>query len=257
MVQSSTACDYVRSVRHVASHAGVRAFEIGTPHLEGFLADPDISWNTKSLRHIAVRIWHKWGADRGFWPLSPELMSIRLPRKRRIAQPALDVDQARRVLAWATTPLEKRVAYVGLYAGLRPAEIRDLSPGQWTVGFSGIQKLTVQGKATSPEREVPVHPLLEPLRDEILSIKPSRKQVLKVAEQIREGLGIEGFETRWLRRTFGRALRELGVPREVIGALLGHTPSSVTEYPYVPVTVKEMSDAIRTLTYGSDQLGLW
>lgn len=257
MVATTTAVDYLRSIHHVARYAGVLSHLIGSYHLEAFLSDPFISWNTKSLRLISVRMWHRWGAERGHWNKDPELLDIRLPRKPRKAQPALDLDQARLLLGWARTPLEKRVVYSGLYAGLRPAEIKDLSPNQWTVAFSGEQILTVQGKATSPEREVPVHPFLAPLRDVILSISPSRRQVLRTADRIRAELGIPGFETRWLRRTFARAHRQLGTPQEVIGFYLGHSPSSVTEDPYAPVTLEEAVRHQRKLTYGVDQLPLW
>lgn len=57
------------------------------------------------------------------------------------------------------------------------------------------------------------------------------------------------FSSHTLRRTFGVTMSELGVSRDVIGALLGHAPGSVTVAAYIPVRWQEMLDAISRLTY--------
>jgi integrase len=56
------------------------------------------------------------------------------------------------------------------------------------------------------------------------------------------------FSCHSLRRTFAVHLSEAGIPREVIGSILGHAPASVTE-TYAPVRYVEMREAIDVLSY--------
>lgn len=223
--------------------------------LEAFLAS-DYSWHTKNLGLIAVRMWHRWGAERRFWERDPELLDLKLRRQALPAPKALTLDQARLLISLARSPVEKRIVFLGLYAGLRPGEIREVSSKDWFVTAAGEEVIRVQGKRTSPERDVPVHPRLSMARSELVVVAMTRRQMLRVVRGFREPLGVEDFSAKWLRATFGQALQGLGVERDVISALLGHAVGSVTATSYVPVSRQERIDAIRRLHYGDQQMRL-
>lgn len=251
LVASTTAQDYIRSIHHVARHAGVSPVEIHSHHLDAFLADPALSWHTKSLRLIAVRMWHRWGAGRGEWALEPDIIDTRL-RHRPVSDPcALTLPQTMALLQAARSDLQRRLVYPGLFAGLRPGEIRDLCAARWVIGLSGSWELRVQGKQTSPPRKVPVHPVLCRLRDDMLSLMPSRKQLLRAARELRDAIDVPDFAPKWLRATFSQALRDVGVERAVIGALLGHSSLGVTTDSYTGVSRAEMAQALARLPYGN------
>lgn len=251
LVAETTAADYIRSIRHVARHAGVSVEKIRSHHLDTFLADPHLSWHTKSLRLIATRIWHRWGAERGCWPIEVDLLDTRL-RQRPIPDPnALTLPQVFALLQAARSDIERRLVYPGLLAGLRPGEILDLSSARWVIGLSGLQELHVQGKRTSPARRVPVHPVLARLRDDILGVAPSRKDLLAAARGLRDPIGVEDFTPKWLRPTFAQALREADVENVIVGALLGHARLGVTADNYSPPTMAKMGRALQRLPYGS------
>lgn len=251
LVAEDTAKDYLRSVYHVARHAGIDPTMIRAVHLEAFLNDPDYSWHTKQLRLIAVRIWHRWGAERQHWPLDPDLMDTKLRKAPKEEPPALTLDQAVQLLRLADSSAKRRIVYPGLLAGLRPREIIDLSDNLWFVGAGGIERLWVQGKQTSPRRKVPVHPTLARMKTEILSVRMTRYLFRKTAASLQASLGVEGFTIKWLRATFSQALKERGVERAVIGGLLGHSNLGVTADHYVPPTLPEMAAALLELPYGN------
>lgn len=251
LVKATTADDYLRDVRRVAKHAGVGPQELRSRHLEDFLADPRYSPSTKQRAVIASKMWHKWGADRDLWPRDIDLLDLRVRKPPPASKPALTLDQAKLLLQCAHTPLQMRFAFTGLYAGLRPSEIRFLDGNSWFTDLDGRQTILVQGKSTSPERSVPVHPVLVHLRDEILSTGvPSRRKMIETAAWAREQVGVCEFQTRWLRRTFGRAVRSRGGQRDVISSLLGHSIGGVTERHYVPVEREEQVRDLYALRYG-------
>lgn len=252
LVAQSTADDYIRSIRHVSRHSGVPPEELRAVQVEAFLADPSLSWHTKNLRLIAVRMWHRWGALRGRWPFDPDLLDLRLRKQRPPPTPALTLEQAHLLLSVAKSPVEKRLAYPGLLAGLRPSEKRYLSHDQWFVGIGGWWRLRVQGKKTSPPREVPVHPLLQHHREEILSVGVVSKHAMgSVVKRWRVALDLPEFTLKWTRRTFAQALKEVDVEDAVIAALLGHSRLGVTRDNYLNgVKRTEMERSVRKLPYG-------
>ena len=57
----------------------------------------------------------------------------------------------------------------------------------------------------------------------------------------------------WLRRSFSERMVDVGIERDVIGAILGHSTQSITTQHYAPVTWTEMVRAIRRLDYADEK----
>ena len=244
-VSESSAVDYLRGLRRIARHAGVSLFELRVEHLEELLAEP-LSWQSKNQSMVAFRQFHRWGARRGLWDFDPELEEMRLGRRPRRMQLSLTLDQAAELLEVADDWAERRLVCVGLYTGLRLAEISSLDRHSWVTRIGGDLALRVHCKG-EVEREVPVHHALEELRGEIVEAR-HRRHFQRAAIRLRSHLGVD-LTPHTLRRTFGLALSEAGVERDVIGALLGHIPSGVTVTHYVPVRWQEQAAAIQRVNY--------
>lgn len=246
-VSESTARDYERAIVRVERFCGLSRFEINTPALEEFLSN-GASWSTKNQSLVAFRLFHRWGVRRGYCTPDLELEELRLPRRRYALTLPLTAPEAQALLRAASSPCQIRLTHLGLYAGLRFEEIRSVSPTTWVVGVAGTQQLRVWGKG-SVYREVPVHPELERVREQILERDCTRRNLLTAVTQLRTRLDIPYMTSRTLRRTFAEALSEAGVEREVVGGLLGHSPSGITATHYAPVRTREKTEAISCLHY--------
>lgn len=136
--------------------------------------------------------------------------------------------------------------YLGLYAGLRVSESERIDDAAWSEERG---RLTFVGKGRK-QREVPIHPELARVKENVL-VKPVGVGCLKHScRALAYASGI-AFTSHSLRRTFAVNLSEAGIGREVIGALLGHAPLSVTE-SYCPVRWSEAVEAVSALTYSEE-----
>lgn len=255
-VESSTAYDYLRGLDRIERETGVPPHLLSALVLEDFLASDEIGWSAKNLSLVAARLFHTWGARRGYWKLDPEIPELRLRRQRGRETQPLTLPEAQRVLGLARSPIERRLVYLGLWAGLRLIEITSLQPSWWVVGVGGAEELRVLGKG-SYRRVIPVHVRLAERRAEVLAGAAERRRLMKAMRRLQELSGIEHLSTRTLRRTFAERLSRAGVERDVIGALLGHAVTSVTTGHYAPVRWKEQQKAIEQLDYGTGQMPLW
>jgi integrase len=170
MVSESTVTTYVRAVHRLEVWAGKPAHEVTVDDVAGYLKS-DITHSVRQQSFVAYRLFHHWGALHKLWPLDAEIIDIRFPKVRHGPMPSLDREDARNLLAVAATPIEVRFAYLGLYTGLRLAEICALDRDGWS---GGVISATVKGGWI---HRLPVHSELAERRDEILSVIPHRRQV--------------------------------------------------------------------------------
>lgn len=252
-VTRSTATDYVRNLHRVARYSGVSPTDIRFIHIETYLSDPEKKWNTKNLALISVRMFHRWGAVRGYWELDPDLLEIRLRKNRPAAKEGLTLAEARALMAHADTPVRRRLVYPGLFAGLRTSENADLLPSRWTLGVGGVEMLTIADSKFGKTRKIPVHAALTARREELLATIVTEKVLRKTAREMREDIGRDDLTPQLLRVTFGQTMSDCGTERPVIGEILGHAQTSVTVTNYVPIRLSEQVVAMRTLDYGVDQ----
>lgn len=177
---------------------------------------------------MACRQFHYWGHVEGLWHLNG-MASLKTPKVARAPLPPMSQSDAKRALANCASPLTYRIAYGGLLAGLRISESAQLSEQTWRDGW-----LTVIGKGNK-KRRVPVHPELEPVRDEILAASPNRRTLEVTWTRYRDRHELRTVEhtnatTHSLRRTFATTMYDQGVPWEVVARLLGHGEDVTASY---------------------------
>lgn len=242
LVSDSSIEIYELSLRRIEKHAGVGRRELTLQHLERFLQN-GYSLQTKHLSLVAFRSHHRWGALQKHWPLNPEVFELKLPKKRKNPRPALSFRQAAILLSCGVTPVDARLIFLGLYAGMRLAEITAVDRYSFQGGL-----LIVPANKGHETFEVPLHAALAEKRSLILSEQPTREQIRKACLKLRHAVGLP-LTPQWLRRTYSQRLRKLGVERTVIEALLGHSRNSTLDQHYVDVAWEEMSEAVSQLHY--------
>lgn len=240
---------YLRARKRIEVHAGVEAQDLSTGDLLSFLSN-GYSFACKQQSFVAYRLWHRWGAGRGYWPLDPEVMEIRLRKPPVTTKPALTSIQAAELISSARSPLEHRVLYLGFYQGLRLAQ---------TVAADGrafrgsVLTMSTKGGWTL---DLPVHPEVQRVLPLILEDSPTRRQIQNAVIRMRERVGLP-ITTHWFRRTFAQRLRALKVEESIRKALMGHSLSDVTDTHYSPPTWEELVRGLERLSYSARQLALF
>lgn len=222
--------------------------------------DQEVAVSTRQLRVAAFRQLHMWGLlEKEKWA-DPAMLGVKsIPEPKRLPKPPISLLDATKTLTSCRTPNEYRVAYLGLYAGMRVSE----SASVVSSNLFG-DRLTFIGKGNK-ERSVPLHPELRKVLPLMIDDPPKTKAVLANSwTKMRDRLGIRDLKghpatTHSLRRTCADFLYDkAGVEREVVKAILGHG-SEVTDL-YAPVRIGKMKEAIDRIDYtlGTPvQLTLW
>lgn len=238
---ASTAYTYEDSLLRLERFSGKKPAELSVDDIRRFMREAAYHPGTKNLALHAIKEFHKWGVIEGHWQRNgiPELRGQRNPINPKRS---LERAEVLELLEASQRPTEARVALLGLYAGCRISESARIGEDEW----KGT-KLRFMGKGRKI-REVPVHPELQEHRGLILSRTPSSGTLQHTVRSLAHYTGID-MSSHSLRRTFGVTLSEAGVEREVIGALMGHAPSSTLTKSYVPVRMNEMEQAIAKLSY--------
>lgn len=243
LASENTLATYERCLRRLEHHSGHVRDELRLAHVQDLLLDQSMSQRTREIIFVSYRLFHRWGALQGHWPLDPHLVEMRFPKARHSMQPALSLEEARGLLAGIRTPVEVRLVYLGLYAGFRLASMVDLDETGWQ---GSVISVRVKGGWM---HRLPAHPLLMERRDEILSQPVGRRALQNACRRLRVHASGQPFTPKWLRRTFAERMAECGVEREVLGAVMGHSTSSVTVAHYAPVRWTEMVAAVKMLNW--------
>jgi integrase/recombinase XerD len=235
-----TAYTYENSLRRLERFLGKPAETFTSDDLRRFLRESPLHPQTKNSSAVGMKAFHRWGSLEGEWPLNG-ISEVPGPKVIHDPKECLTTVEARTLLQVVRRPNEARLLFLGLYAGLRVGEMARVDADCWR-----DDRLRFVGKGRKT-REVPVLPELAAKRELILSRGSSDSSLKQVVRSLVYLTGIQ-FSSHTLRRTFAVHLSEDGVPREVIGALLGHAPASVTE-TYAPVRWAEKLDAMDMLSY--------
>ena len=248
-----TAVSYSYSLKCLARWSGRDLFTLGSKganDLRAFKREADYKNTTKQQVVVAMHRFHEWGAQEGLWELNG-ILAVPSPKVRLPLKAPLSLESARRVIEEAKRPLEKRVVLLGLYAGCRISESAEMDETHLAGGW-----LTFTGKGNK-KRRVPVHPELANEIDDVLSFRPSSKQVLHSSfARLRDRIGLldeegETATSHTLRRTCGSALYDAGVPWEVVARLLGHGADVTARYAKIRPDV--LKDSIAKLDYYKGQ----
>lgn len=242
-----TAKSYSFSLKCLSKWAGKPLEEITAEDLRAFKREADYKTSTKQQVVVAHQ-FHKWGVVEGLWEPG-SILAIRTPRYVHAApKPPVSPATALRMLEACRRPLEYRLVYLGLYAGLRIAESASVDESNWR-----RDRIAIVGKGSKP-REVPLHPELVRVRDEILAAKPASVGVLHSSLVVlRERINVvdEGTNpvtSHALRRTCATEMYDYGgVPYEVVAKLLGHGADVTARY--ARIGWDRMKEAIAMLDY--------
>lgn len=250
-----TAESYIGAVKRAAAFADKPAHKVTADDLREILRSSGFALSTKRGIVVACRQFHLWGNVEGLWALNG-MVALKTPKVPKQVLPPMSAQEARRALAHCDSPLRYRLAYLGLYAGLRVSESAQIDREAWHGGW-----LTVWGKG-SKKRRVPVHPELEKVREIILSRSPNRRTLEVTWTRYRDRLDLKTIEgtkatTHTLRRTCASEMYR-SAPWEVVAKVLGHGADVTASYAQIPDA--DMQAAIGSIYYMRGQpvqLVLW
>ena len=236
-----TARAYLQGIRRLEAFCAKSIEDITPPEGRLFLRE---SFHAPSTKNGTVAAWkslHKYGALEGRWELNG-ILAIRGPKVRQRRQDSVDFADVPLILDNCRLPVEFRLIYLGLFAGLRRREATFVRRRDWEDGWILVR----EGKG-GIERRVPVHPELELVRRIVLASAPEGVATMqKACARLRERTGL-AFKTHQLRTTFSRKLESLEVPNEVRGEIMGHAPNMQSHYS--GVGEKRMMEAVNQIDY--------
>lgn len=219
----NTAQGYVWYIQRASKSLNKPAHKINADDLRRFLRETDYALETKRGVIVAFHQFHDYGVTDGLWKRNG-ISTLKTPKVKREPKAPLRVYDAHLLLAHALSPVQARVCYLGLYAGLRIKELAGLREEHWQ---GDTLVITPEIAKAQKKRKVPVHPELQRQREHILGHSPSKGTCGQMFTVLRCRLGITDLENKpatshTLRRTFASTMYDAGVPWEVVAKVLGH-----------------------------------
>jgi integrase/recombinase XerD len=230
--------------------------------------------NTQATRHSILAAFYRWLVREGYRKDSP---ADQLPRtrKRKADVPRLRQDEALALTMACETARERRVIYLGLFAGLRSQELRGLQGRHFErEGLVWISKDIAKG---GRPRWLPVLSELQPVVDEIRvdvargayvipaqrrnpqagewydlpDQKCSSQAIGRLVKRVADRAGVVATP-HTLRRAFADLVeRQAGV--RVAQKLLGHSTLATTEGYLSEPTLDELQGAVSDIALSSSR----
>ncbi len=241
-----TAETYTRAVECAARFAGKQATALTSSDVRLLLREGAFAASTKRGIVVAVRSFHSFGVLEGLWETDGGIMAMKTPKVPRAPLAPCDSMTAKKVLASCKSPIDYRIAYLGLYGGLRISESSQITSLHWRNDW-----LVFIGKGNK-KRRVPVHPELKSVQDIILSRQPNRRTMEVTWTRLRDKIGAKDIDgkratTHSLRRTAATTMYSKGTPWEVVAKVLGHGEDVTASY--ARISDLNLRDAIHTIDY--------
>lgn len=253
-----TITTYLWGLKVLAKWTGKAPSELTTRDLMSFMQRSTYPATTTAQIITAGKQGHKWAAVMGLCELNG-VMALSPPKTPKPKKaPPVSLETARRMLAAARTPTEKRVTFLPYYAGTRIAEAADMRKKH-----DGRDRLRFVGKGNI-ERIVPIHPLLREELEEIFSVSPARSTAGQTFQRLRDRVGALDIMGRpatphSARRTCGQTMYDAGAAWEVADSVLGHAlPGAGSRY--IDIAWDLQVAAVNLIDYFAGQptqLALW
>lgn len=123
--------------------------------------------NTQANRRAILVSFYRWTVQEGLRPYNPAEQT-RPPKKRKPTVYRLTVDECRRLMFAATSPLEQRAIHLGICAGLRRAELLGLQARHFQrPGFIWVSPDIGKG---GRERYIPILADIAPLAEDLAAL---------------------------------------------------------------------------------------
>lgn len=247
----ATAKGYIGQARRASALTGKSVLKIHSDDLIALIESQP--WKPATKRSLVVA-WHsvdRFARMKGYGGRNG-IVDLQTPTVPRNKKPPISVPDAHRLLRASVSPIQARVSYLGLFAGMRIAESTAVDENNWLE-----DRFVVWGKGTK-KRIVPVHPELARMREHILSVQPASKTSAGVifGRLIRrmELRDVEGeYATpHSLRRTFSTVVYSNGGLWERVETLLGHE-TGVTGGHYVDFQFEALDETVRLAEYPSGE----
>lgn len=241
---AATAFTYETSFSRIEKWFGDRDVSmLRLEEIRRFLRESHFHPSTKNGTLVAIKALHRWSELEGLSWANPAVQRLRGPKQVRDPKPSLELHEAASLLDACNSSNEFRAIYLGLFAGLRISESARIGEPEWLE-----DRLRFMGAKNRRTRDIPMHPELLAHKAIILAKSPSKDTLKHVCRSLSFVTGVD-FTSHTLRHTFSRTMRRSGVPREVVGHILGHAPATVNEAHYDPVEFDETVEAMSKLSY--------
>lgn len=243
-----TAQSYVWYIQRASKTLDKPAHRINSDDLRRFLRETDYALETKRGVIVAFHQFHDFGVTDGLWKRNG-ISTLKTPKVPREPKAPLRQEDAYHLLTQALSPVQARICYLGLYAGLRVKEIAGVREEHWQ---GDTLVVTADIAKAQKKRRVPVHPELAQHKRLILSCSPTKNTCGQMFTVLRNRLKMTDTDgkpatTHTLRRTFATTMYRSGVPWEVVAKLLGHG-SDVTAM-YARISDEAMREGVETVRY--------
>ena len=195
--------DLTNRLRRVAEHFdGKKLAAITTADLDAFLGGLTVAPGTKNTFRRDVRTLWSFAEKRG-WGLAATAKHTEAATTSQEAPGILRPEQAARLLSETTDPETLAFHAIGLFAGLRVAEIKKL---QWTdIDFGeGWITVSAQNSKTRSRRLVPILPSLKAWLEPVAKVAGPvlTKTTRNAHEAAREAAGIIPWPSNAMRHSF-------------------------------------------------------
>lgn len=241
-----TAQSYLHSKKYLERWTGISMQDMTVTEVRRFMRESHYRPASKAHFLAAAKAWRRFEIIEG-WKKDDGLLELSAPKVDNEPKESLTLVEAKTVLASCRTPREFRSVWVPLYQGVRVSENAALFPSAFMVE-DGIDIIKFWSSKARKTRKVPLHPEIAERKDFLL-ITTAYGTLKNICRSLSDRTGIY-FSPHTLRRTFGVVLnKHFEVPREVCGALMGHSPGSITEGHYIPVRWEEQVAAMYRLQY--------
>lgn len=114
----NTAQGYVWYIKRACKSLNKPCHRINADDLRRFLQETDYAQSTKRGVIVAFHQFHDYGVTDGLWKRNG-ISTLKTPKVPREPRAPLKQEDAYRLLANSLSPVQARIAYLGLYAGLR------------------------------------------------------------------------------------------------------------------------------------------
>lgn len=193
--------------------------------------EAELASHTPSMRNAALRVlsaFYTWAVKSGYAPEN-HILNIEKSRLARPKRAILEVEQAEAILAICEYSMPSAVPYlaVGLFAGIRPYEMRRLRPENFRNGYVYLDADIAK---TSSERTIPIREnlaaWLEKYPPTVGVSSASDIALVKLLRSLCNAVGVRDRKD-ILRHSYASYAYEMTGDAAKVAAELGHTDTSM------------------------------